>query len=178
MYAYVGNQPTLFVDPSGRTGVGIALGAAFGGVAGGVQAWATGEDWKGVVVGVAAGAAAGALPGLTIGRGALLAGVADFFAQSGTQLIDCGRIETSRFNVGSIAGSTLGGGIATALGRYVAVHAALAGPRASQVIASAVAFDPGLYPSIGGNLIGQIATGPSECRGARLTSSRLAQSSK
>jgi hypothetical protein len=87
------------------------------------------------------------------------AGHADFVAQGSTQLIRTGTVRGCEFNFGSIIGSMVGGGTAAGFGSFVAGQARSLGSRGSQLVGVGAAFDPGLYPSIAGNLVGQKTAG-------------------
>ena len=56
LYAYVKNNPTKYIDPSGKIGI---PGAIYGAIAGGVGGFITSRSLKGVLAGAAVGAAIG-----------------------------------------------------------------------------------------------------------------------
>lgn len=63
-YAYVGNNPLIYIDPTGEVGfVGAAVGVFVGGVAGASGAIASGQNGLGVVVSTFAGAVTGGIVG-------------------------------------------------------------------------------------------------------------------
>jgi RHS repeat-associated protein len=72
LYAYVLNNPTGHVDPSGKV-ANIAIGMVIGGTIGGFRAALTGEN---LVAGVLTGAAIGGVAGATFGGSLLIGGAA------------------------------------------------------------------------------------------------------
>lgn len=71
LYAYIGDDPVNYIDPSGNVGLlaTAAIGAAAGAVGGAAWAAATGGSWEDIGRAAASGAVGGAVAGLTLGLG-------------------------------------------------------------------------------------------------------------
>ena len=117
MYGYVLGDPINWVDANGQFGLpDAAVGGIIGGVSGAIGAWSTGGEIGDIVTAAAIGAGSGAVSGFfspssligQIAYGAALGG----FTNIGGQVI--GKIQNPcrKFNVGSVIGSMIGGGLA------------------------------------------------------------------
>jgi RHS repeat-associated protein len=85
LYAYVGNDPILLTDATGRCPMCVAgiIGGIIGGTVGGYQAYVNGASGWNVVAAAAGGAGTGILAGLTgglVGGSALAAGASEIAA--------------------------------------------------------------------------------------------------
>ena len=117
-YGYVWNDPKNYLDPTGEVGVlGAVVGAGIGGVSSFVGTLASGgsltEASINATFGIASGAVAGFLPGGTFLRSALsggaLGGTSNAVSQTAVIINNDCKSFGNDFNVGSLAGSFLGG---------------------------------------------------------------------
>ena len=132
LYAYVGGNPIMLVDPNGEFANFIA-GGVWGSVSGGIGGLiASGGDWesglKGALVGAAVGAVnpfgsylAGAAAGNVV---AGVAGQAVGIVETGGDLLDA-----SKYDGGAIVGSAFIGVGGAQFGRYLATRNTLIGSR-------------------------------------------------
>ena len=121
-YAYVGNDPTDFNDPSGRLPFGAVAGAVNGAVFGGLGAM-TGDDWdwQDVALGAGLGAAGGFATGfLDPTEGALssapISAGADWAGQWVHKMRHGQNTSARCYNWGEVAGAGIGGGLGGAAG--------------------------------------------------------------
>jgi RHS repeat-associated protein len=113
-YAYVRNNPLLFVDPSGHVInlAGAGVGALIGGVIGATSAALSGGNTTQIIAGAGFGALSGATLGVTLGGSILVntafgAGVG-LIADATGQLLATGTIDPISAVIGGAAGA-LGG---------------------------------------------------------------------
>lgn len=132
-YAYVGNDPTDFNDPSGRLPVGAVVGAINGAIFGGLGAMAGDDaDWEDVAAGAALGAGIGFGTGLLDPtEGALssapIAAGADWAGQAFHKWRHGQNMSPHCYNWGEVAGAGIGCGLGGAFGAYAEGLAASAG---------------------------------------------------
>ncbi len=155
LYAYVGNDPTDFNDPSGRLPFGAVVGAVNGAVFGGLGAIEGDDwDWQDVVLGAGLGAAGGFATGLldptegALSSGPISAG-ADWAGQWVHKMRHGQPTSLRCYNWGEVAGAGIGGGLGGGLGVYLEGLGAEAG-----LSGNALAFAESV---LGGN-IGLVTT--------------------
>ncbi|BCO31669.1 hypothetical protein TspCOW1_17720 [Thiohalobacter sp. COW1] len=152
LYAYVGGNPIVGVDPEG-TWVVNAVGGIIGGVAGGIGACLDGCNVKDALIGAGTGAAAGALSPLSVGRtvgatfarGAGLSSASNVVAQGISIGTDADQSFVQNFNALEVVGAGIGGGAASAITRPFGKTLA------EQISAGVIGFGP----SNAGTLIGR-----------------------
>ncbi|WP_371132659.1 RHS repeat-associated core domain-containing protein [Methyloversatilis sp.] len=120
-YAYVGGNPTRYIDPTGEVGL---VGAGYGAIAGGVGGYISG-GWQGALYGVGAGALVGFFnPWSSHWAGAAAGAAAASLAGQGAVNLVGGRNLSDLCNydftavAGAAAGGTLGGPLNHAISRY------------------------------------------------------------
>lgn len=120
LYGYVGDNPANYQDPSGE----LIIGAVIGAFVGGAEAYAAaqlqgqcGKDaWAAAAIGAAFGAFIGAMdPSEGVGTLAVVGALAGGYGDLAGQLISNGG-DFSNLGPNEIAGATLGGAAAGALG--------------------------------------------------------------
>jgi len=120
LYGYTFLDPVNYIDPDGRIGL---AGAAVGGVIGGVSAF-TGSLATGASIGDSAiagglgavfGAATGFLGGVGVGASSAIGGLSNATAQIVGNNLDSNTCNNGNINLGSVLGSAVGGGWASAI---------------------------------------------------------------
>ena len=161
LYGYVGNDPINNRDPRGRLAIGIVVGAAIGGFEAYKSAQLQGLCGKNLWESVAVGAFFGGLVGaadpsdglaMLAAEGALAGGYGDLIGQLFGNGFDLSSVGPSE-----IAGATVGGAVAGALGSMGAGAAAdtlaslgVDDPLTIELGQSALGAGAGYYPSIYG----------------------------
>lgn len=163
LYAYTGNRPTNFTDPSGNNPIGFAAGAFMGGLSAATGAAAQGGTTGQVIVSATIGAIAGGALGFTglgfdpVSRVAvntlanLLSQSLSFYLQN-TGVIgnSCKKLD---INWGSVIGAGVGGWSGYGLASK-AYSLAKASPLVDPAIVPIITGVAGLVGSAGPNLIG------------------------
>jgi RHS repeat-associated protein len=158
-YAYVGGNPISNVDPEGLFGLpGAIAGGVMGAIGGGLGASANGGSWvTGAIIGGASGAFVGGILGPWAGSSAggqaflrAATGVLGNAMGQGTRIGDkcfCG------FNMGSLAGSAVGGALAGVRAASIATNS-YSGSLASQVAQRCMAGTSGSATSTASGVVG------------------------
>lgn len=163
-YAYTGNDPLNFRDPSGHLLVGAVAGGIAGGISGAYAGYQGGGGWEGALGGGLGGALAGGALGLidpsegalSLGlNGAVGGALGDAFGQAfnGSGQIDLGEVGGSALGGG--IGGIIGGNLATAFG---ALESGLAGGEFGSNFGSGLltGFGTGGFGNFGSDLCGAI----------------------
>ncbi|OBP13692.1 hypothetical protein A5320_17380 [Rheinheimera sp. SA_1] len=128
LYAYVGNDPINYTDPSGKVALNLVtggIGALVGGVSGAISARLSTGNWSNSVASFGVGAAAGGLIGATFGASAVYA------APLSAAAMEAGTVSAA---ISASATSAIASGAGDAIGQVISTGEVKAG----SVIASTV----------------------------------------